>query len=65
MYDISAEGAALRVAGSMDTAVKQLDLKTDGQQVLTSGTAAATGTGSRRLLDPDLTEQVGRYPIEP
>ncbi|WP_406400239.1 Ig-like domain repeat protein [Streptomyces sp. NBC_00879] len=64
VYDISAEGAALRVSGSMDTAVKQLDLTPDGQQVLTSWDGSGAGYGLPAYSTSDL-KQVGRYPIEP
>ncbi|KOG33568.1 YncE family protein [Streptomyces resistomycificus] len=63
VYDVSADGAALRVKGDMDTAVKQLDLTPDGKQVLTSWGDPDTGYGIGAYATTDLTEQAG-YPID-
>lgn len=63
VYDVSAEGAALRVKGDMDTAVKQIDLTPDGKQVLTSWGAPDTGYGIGAYATTDLAEQTG-YPID-
>ncbi|MFF5156268.1 YncE family protein [Streptomyces sp. NPDC000348] len=63
VYDVSADGAALRVKGDMDTAVKQLDLTPDGKQVLTSWGDPEYGYGLGAYSATDLTEQSG-YPIE-
>lgn len=63
VYDVSADGAALRVKGSMDTAVKQLDLTPDGKQVLTSWGDPEYGYGLGSYSTADLTEQSG-YPID-
>ncbi|MFI1755000.1 YncE family protein [Streptomyces sp. NPDC020571] len=63
VYDVSADGAALRAKGSMDTAVKQLDLTPDGKQVLTSWGAPEYGYGLGSYSTADLTEQSG-YPID-
>ena len=65
VYDVSADGATLRVKGDMDTAVRQLDLTPDGQPG-----PHIMGRPGLRLRPPgaysttDLTEQVGRYPID-
>ncbi|MFD7687735.1 YncE family protein [Streptomyces sp. NPDC059781] len=63
VYDVSADGAALRVKGSMDTAVKQLDLTPDGKQVLTSWGDPGYGYGLGSYSTADLTEQPG-YPVD-
>ncbi|MET7323397.1 Ig-like domain repeat protein [Streptomyces sp. NPDC005549] len=63
VYDVSADGAALRVKGSMDTAVKQLDLTPDGKQVLTSWGDPEYGYGLGSYSTADLTEQSG-YPVD-
>lgn len=63
VYDVSADGAALRVKGSMDTAVRQLDLTPDGGQVLTSWGDPDYGYGLGAYSATDLTEQAG-YPID-
>jgi hypothetical protein len=63
VYDVSAEGAALRAKGSMDTAVKQLDLTPDGKQVLTSWGDPQRGYALGAYSATDLTEQPG-YPID-
>ncbi|MFD9224795.1 Ig-like domain repeat protein [Streptomyces sp. NPDC060064] len=63
VYDVSADGAALRVSGSMDTAVRQLDLTPDGQQVLTSWDGSGVGYGLPAYSTSDL-KQVGRYPTD-
>jgi hypothetical protein len=63
VYDVSADGAALRVKGAMDTAVKQLDLTPDGKRVLTSWGAPQNGYGLGSYATNDLTEQPG-YPID-
>ncbi|MER7486907.1 Ig-like domain repeat protein [Streptomyces sp. NPDC126497] len=63
VYDVSADGAALRVKGDMDTAVKQLDLTPDGKQVLTSWGDPEYGYGIGAYSATDLTEQSG-YPID-
>ncbi|MGW3244742.1 YncE family protein [Streptomyces sp. NPDC001070] len=62
VYDVSADGATLRVKGEMDTAVKQLDLTPDGGQVLTSWGDPDMGYGIGAYSTTDLTEQAG-YPI--
>ncbi|RMB85448.1 YncE family protein [Streptomyces shenzhenensis] len=64
VYDVSADGAALRVKGDMDTAVEQLDLTPDGSQVLTSWGAPDRGYGLGTYSTTDLTELAG-YPIDP
>ncbi|MFC5674245.1 YncE family protein [Streptomyces incanus] len=63
VYDVSADGAALRVKGDMDTAVKQLDLTPDGGQVLTSWGDPGYGYGIGAYSANDLTELPG-YPID-
>ncbi len=63
VYDVSAEGAALRVQGSMDTGVKQLDLTPDGAQVLTSWDGSGNGYGFPAYSSTDL-EEVASYPTE-
>ncbi|MFE5406840.1 YncE family protein [Streptomyces sp. NPDC056580] len=63
VYDVSAEGAVLRVKGSMDTAVRQLDLTPDGEQVLTSWGDPEYGYGLGAYSATDLTERPG-YPID-
>jgi hypothetical protein len=63
VYDVSAEGAVLRVKGSMDTAVKQLDLTPDGSQVLTSWGDPEYGYGIGAYSTADLAEKQG-YPID-
>ncbi|GCB51701.1 YncE family protein [Streptomyces sp. NL15-2K] len=63
VYDVSADGAALRVKGDMDTAVKQLDLTPDGNQVLTSWDGTGDGYGLPAYSTTDLTE-VASYPID-
>ncbi|MFJ5260804.1 YncE family protein [Streptomyces sp. NPDC088387] len=63
VYDLTAEGATLRVKGSMDTAVRQLDLTPDGGQVLTSWGDPDTGYAIGAYSAADLTEQTG-YPID-
>ncbi|MCP3770846.1 YncE family protein [Streptomyces sp. MAR25Y5] len=63
VYDVSADGAALRVKGDMDSGVKQLDLTPDGSQVLTSWGAPDYGYGIGAYSTADLTEQAG-YPID-
>jgi hypothetical protein len=63
VYDVSADGAALRVKGAMDTAVKQLDLTPDGKRVLTSWGAPQNGYSLGSYATNDLTEQPG-YPID-
>ncbi|GAA4002105.1 hypothetical protein GCM10022232_45990 [Streptomyces plumbiresistens] len=63
VYDVSADGATLRVKGDMDTAVKQLDLTPDGSQVLTSWGSPDNGYGIGAYSTTDLTERAG-YPID-
>ncbi|WP_247706177.1 YncE family protein [Streptomyces liliiviolaceus] len=63
VYDVSADGAALRVKGRMDTAVRQIDLTPDGGQVLTSWGDPEYGYGIGAYAATDLTEQTG-YPID-
>ncbi|WTH12130.1 Ig-like domain repeat protein [Streptomyces sp. NBC_01578] len=63
VYDVSADGATLRVKGDMDTAVRQLDLTPDGSQVLTSWGDPDYGYGLGAYSTTDLTEQAG-YPID-
>ncbi|MFF3485038.1 YncE family protein [Streptomyces sp. NPDC002701] len=63
VYDVSADGAALRVKGGMDTAVKQIDLTPDGGQVLTSWGSPEYGYGIGAYAATDLAEQTG-YPID-
>ncbi|MEU1706180.1 Ig-like domain repeat protein [Streptomyces sp. NPDC005706] len=63
VYDVSADGAALRVKGDMDTAVRQLDLTPDGEQVLTSWGDPEHGYGLGAYSTTDLTERPG-YPID-
>ncbi|MFD8252203.1 YncE family protein [Streptomyces werraensis] len=63
VYDVSADGAALRVKGDMDTAVKQLDLTPDGKQVLTSWDSAGYGYHLGAYSATDLSRGAG-YPIE-
>ncbi|GAA2950250.1 Ig-like domain repeat protein [Streptomyces enissocaesilis] len=63
VYDVSAEGAALRVQGSMDTGVKQLDLTPDGTQVLTSWDGSGYGYGFPAYSTTSL-EEVASYPTE-
>ncbi|MFE7978630.1 YncE family protein [Streptomyces shenzhenensis] len=64
VYDVSADGAALRVKGDMDTGVEQLDLTPDGSQVLTSWGDPDRGYGLGTYSATDLTELAG-YPIDP
>lgn len=64
VYDVSADGATLRVKGDMDTSVRQLDLTPDGRQVLTSWGDPDYGYGLGVYSATDLTEQAG-YPIDP
>ncbi|MFE1802850.1 YncE family protein [Streptomyces sp. NPDC059517] len=63
VYDVSADGAALRVKGRMDTAVRQIDLTPDGGQVLTSWGDPEYGYGIGAYATTDLAEQAG-YPID-
>ncbi|MFJ1974576.1 YncE family protein [Streptomyces sp. NPDC087903] len=63
VYDVSADGAVLRVKGSMDTSVKQLDLTPDGGQVITSWDGTGNGYGLPAYSTTDLTE-VASYPID-
>ncbi|MGW0545987.1 Ig-like domain repeat protein [Streptomyces altiplanensis] len=63
VYDVSAEGAVLRVRGSMDTGVKQLDLTPDGTQVLTSWDGSGYGYGFPAYSTTSL-EEVASYPTE-
>ncbi|WP_225891157.1 YncE family protein [Streptomyces dioscori] len=63
VYDVSADGAALRVKGRMDTAVRQIDLTPDGGQVLTSWGDPEYGYGIGAYAATDLSEQTG-YPID-
>ncbi|WP_055694826.1 YncE family protein [Streptomyces prasinopilosus] len=63
VYDVSADGAALRVKGRMNTGVKQLDLTPDGSQVLTSWGDPDYGYGIGAYATTDLAEQEG-YPID-
>ncbi|MFI8093430.1 YncE family protein [Streptomyces sp. NPDC086080] len=64
VYDVSADGAALRAKGAMDTGAEQLDLTPDGKQVLTSwGRSQGYGYSIGAYSTADLTEQSG-YPIE-
>ncbi|MFJ8937760.1 YncE family protein [Streptomyces sp. NPDC102365] len=63
VYDVSADGAALRVKGDMDTAVRQIDLTPDGGQVLTSWGDPEYGYGIGAYATTDLAEQTG-YPID-
>ncbi|MFF8591853.1 YncE family protein [Streptomyces sp. NPDC015220] len=63
VYDVSADGAALRTKGAMDTSVKQLDLTPDGKQVLTSWGDPDYGYGLGAYSATDLTKQSG-YPID-
>ncbi|GAB2735456.1 Ig-like domain repeat protein [Streptomyces bullii] len=62
VYDVTADGAVPRVKGSMDTAVKQLDLTPDGTQVITSWDGSGSGYGLPAYSTTDLTE-VASYPI--
>ncbi|MFF0782837.1 YncE family protein [Streptomyces sp. NPDC003720] len=64
VYHVSADGATLRAKGDMDTAVKQLDLTPDGEQVLTSWGDPEYGYGIGAYSATDLTERPG-YPIDP
>ncbi|MFD8965847.1 YncE family protein [Streptomyces sp. NPDC059568] len=64
VYDVSADGATLRVKGDMDTAVRQLDLTPDGSQVLTSWGSPDRGYGLGAYSTTDLAESAG-YPIDP
>lgn len=64
VYDVTADGATLRVKGDMDTAVRQLDLTPDGSQVLTSWGSPGNGYSLGAYSATDLTEQAG-YPIDP
>ncbi|MGW7052326.1 YncE family protein [Streptomyces sp. NPDC054887] len=63
VYDVSAEGAVLRVQGDMDTGVKQLDLTPDGKQVLTSWDGSGNGYGFPVYSTTDLSETAS-YPTE-
>lgn len=63
VYDVSADGATLRVKGDMDTAVRQLDLAPDGSKVLTSWDGTGSGYGVPAYSITDLTEVVS-YPID-
>ncbi|CAM5312725.1 YncE family protein [Streptomyces fumanus] len=63
VFDVSADGAALRVAGSLDSSVKQLDLTPDGTQVLASWDGTGSGYGLPAYSTTDLTE-VRSYPID-
>ncbi|MFL1901966.1 YncE family protein [Streptomyces tauricus] len=63
VYDVSADGAALRVKGDMDTAVRQIDLTPDGAQVLTSWASPGHGYGIGAYAATDLAEQTG-YPTD-
>ncbi|MGW0573856.1 YncE family protein [Streptomyces tauricus] len=63
VYDVSADGAALRVKGDMDTAVRQIDLTPDGGQVLTSWGDPEYGYGIGAYSATDLSDQAG-YPID-
>lgn len=62
VYDVSADGAALRATAYMGSGVKQLDLTPDGKQVLTSW-GQGHGYSLGAYSTADLTEQPG-YPIE-
>nr|WP_203729233.1 Ig-like domain repeat protein [Streptomyces sp. SID12501] len=66
VYDVTADGATLRVKGDMDTAVKQLDLTPDGTQVLTSWGDPEFGYGIGAYSTTDLAEQdeyaINAYP---
>ncbi|MFD0316258.1 YncE family protein [Streptomyces flavalbus] len=64
VYDLTSEGAVLRVKGSMNTAVKQLDLTPDGSQVLTSWAGSNSGYGLGAYSTADLGTLTG-YPIDP
>ncbi|WP_329177429.1 YncE family protein [Streptomyces sp. NBC_01477] len=59
VFDVSADGAALRASGGMDTSVKQIDLTPDGKQVITSWDAGY-GYGFGAYSTADLSH-VGRY----
>ncbi|MFJ6573717.1 YncE family protein [Streptomyces sp. NPDC091292] len=63
VYDVSADGATMRVKGDMDTGVKQLDLTPDGSQVLTSWGNPGYGYGIGAYATTDLSKQAG-YPID-
>lgn len=63
VYDVSADGATLRVKGDMDTSVRQLDLTPDGSQVLTSWGDPDYGYGLGVYSATDLAEQTG-YPVD-
>ncbi|MFI8005505.1 YncE family protein [Streptomyces sp. NPDC086010] len=63
VYDVSADGATVRVKGSMDTSVTQIDLTPDGSQVLTSWGDPDYGYGIGAYSTADLSEQTG-YPID-
>jgi hypothetical protein len=63
VYDVTADGATLRVKGDMDTAVKQIDLTPDGSKVLTSWGSPGQGYGLGAYSTTDLTAQAG-YPID-
>ena len=63
VYDVTADGATLRVKGSMDTSVKQLDLTPDGSRVLTSWDGTGNGYGLPAYSTTDLNE-VASYPID-
>ncbi|MEU5707747.1 YncE family protein [Streptomyces flaveolus] len=63
VYDVSADGATLRVKGAMDTAVKQLDLTPDGKEVLTSWGTPAYGYGIGAYSTADLAQRTG-YSID-
>jgi hypothetical protein len=60
VFDVSADGAALRASGSMDTGVKQIDLTPDGQQVLTSWDDTGNGYAFGAYSTTDL-KHVGSY----
>ncbi|MFE3164064.1 Ig-like domain repeat protein [Streptomyces sp. NPDC059224] len=66
VYDVSGDGASLRVKGSMDTSVRQLDLTSDGSQVLTSwgDPAPDRGYGIGAYSATALSTAAG-YPIDP
>ncbi|WP_460066554.1 Ig-like domain repeat protein [Streptomyces sp. YKOK-I1] len=63
VYDVSADGATLRVEGDMDTAVKQVDLTPDGSRVLTSWGSPDFGYGIGAYATTDLSELAG-YAID-
>ncbi|MFI6644794.1 Ig-like domain repeat protein [Streptomyces sp. NPDC050504] len=63
VYDVTADGAVLRVKGDMSTSVDQLDLTPDGKRVLTSWGPMGHGYSLGEYSTGDLAAQSG-YPIE-